>query len=95
MTLDETRLPELAGKYERTKHMLWVIAYRGSDADSARPYDWAFGIEPPPPVPNPQMAWRTPTFGEYLDRQSSYEENPKQFLERSKQAVLGFRKRRR
>lgn len=55
-------LPPELFKFMRERY--WVCVFRDRDAGIG---DWCMATKEPMPVPNPQMFWRRPTWGECFD----------------------------
>lgn len=59
----------------------WVCTFPN---ESAKPFEWVYGLESPPPVPNPHMRWRHPTVVA-VARQEAFEQDPAGFAERARE----------
>jgi hypothetical protein len=66
--------------FEKWRAHYWVCAFHYPPRDVS-PWAWCLSPGEPTPVPNRQMHWRRPTFGEAQARWSLSLRDPKRFVE--------------
>ena len=71
--------------------LYYVLVFRGQKLP-ADPTMWLLApVDPPPPVPNPQMVWRRPSYADALRREQAYAADPAGFLATARGTAAGLR----